>query len=125
MARWSATTTSPSCHTSPSAVATSACSRSQRADRALTRSAEALRQIGELVAERRGQARAERPVVLLDLWELLAPTGSIDRDELRHRGVVDVEAAGVDRVRGGDDPDLGVDALTGAVDALDDPLEHP
>src|SRR4051812_6279417 len=79
----------------------------------------------QLVPHGAGQLVAELLEPLGDLRDLLAPLVLVDGE-----GLVDllgghVQTRDVERVRRGDVPDRGLLRRGGALEALDDPLEHP
>src|SRR5918994_4845293 len=82
---------------------------------------QALLELGELLAQPGRHVVAERPVVLLELGQLLAPRVGVDLDQLGQRPGVDNESARIDGTVARDPPDRRVDGLAATNDPLDDP----
>src|SRR4051794_18949082 len=86
-------------------------------------SAEALFERFELSADLGRQLVAELGQVGFHLRQLLLDEVEVDRKQLLHRLLGDLQPLGVDLARGRQQPDRGLDRLALAVAAAEDPLE--
>src|SRR5690606_26105602 len=85
---------------------------------------EALFQRLELVLQLLRQLVAELGEVIAELWELLLVELGVDGEQLAHLLLGDVDARGVDRALGRQQPDRRLDRLRLALAAAEDPLQH-
>ena len=83
-----------------------------------------LLELCDLILDSLGEGGAELLEVLLGELSLLEPLGGIDRQELLHGCLVDVEAAEVDGVGLGEVADRGLDGDVLVLNPLCDPLKH-